>query len=48
MFASSRPKRFGIYREYAKDDVNEVLAHYEEDLKEICQYLDGDHLTRLA
>jgi hypothetical protein len=37
-----------VYRVYARDDVNELLAHYEEDLKECVFHLDPDHLTRLA
>lgn len=48
IFASNKPKQFGVYKEYAKDDINELIAHYEEDLKEIPYYLDADHLTRLA
>ena len=47
-FASNRPSTFGVYKVYAKDEVNELLAHYEEDLKDMIQYLDADHLTRLA
>ena len=42
------PNKFGVYKEYAKDDINELIAHYEEDLKEIPQHLDAEHLTRLA
>jgi hypothetical protein len=32
----------------AKDDINELIAHYEEDLKEVSTDLDAEHLTRLA
>lgn len=46
--ASNKPNNFGVYKLYAADEINEMLAIYEEDLKEICQYLDADHLTRLA
>lgn len=35
ILGSNRPKTYGVYREYARDDINELLAHYEEDLKEI-------------
>lgn len=28
MFASSRPKSFGVYKNYAADELEELLAHY--------------------
>jgi hypothetical protein len=34
-FASCKPMQFGVYKEYARDEINELLSHYEEDLKEI-------------
>ena len=46
--ASNRPKDFGVYKEYAKDELNEVLAHYEEELKEATLHVDVEHLVRLA
>jgi hypothetical protein len=33
---SNRPTDFGIYIAYAVDEVDEMLAVYEEDLKDIC------------
>ena len=33
-FASNRPKDFGVYKYIAKDELNELLSVYEEDLKE--------------
>ena len=29
MFASTRPKLYGVYRNYASEELNEMLAHYE-------------------
>lgn len=37
MFASSRPKNFGVYRVYAAEDLEELLAHYEHDLCEAAE-----------
>lgn len=50
-FASNRPNNFGVYKVYASEEVNELLSHYENDLKEITEkpgLLDAAHLTRLA
>lgn len=50
-FASNRPNQFGLYKVYAAEELNELLSHYEGDLKEIIEtdgLLDADHLTRLA
>jgi hypothetical protein len=50
-FASNRPKDFGVYKVYALEELNELLSHYEEDLKTAAEtegLLDGEHLTRLA
>lgn len=46
--ASNKPQNFGVYRVYARDELNEMLSHYEEDLKECAFYLEPEHLTRLA
>ena len=48
--ASNRPSDFGVYKVYAAEDVDELLSHYEQDLKDavVDGHLDGDHLTRLA
>jgi hypothetical protein len=50
-FASNRPTNFGVYRVYAAEELNELLSHYEDELKTIAEtqgLLDGEHLTRLA
>ena len=46
--ASNRPKNFGTQVFYAKDELDELLTHYEEDLKEITAVVDAEHLTRMA
>ena len=48
--ASNRPTQFGIFKNYAAEDVDELLSHYEQDLKDavVDGHLDGDHLTRLV
>lgn len=33
-FASTRPRTFGVYRFYAAEELDELLAHYEHDLNE--------------
>lgn len=38
----------GVYAAYFREDIDELLSHYEEDLKECPQYLDNEHVTRLA
>lgn len=48
MFASSRPRTFGVYKRYAKDDLDEILAHYEVELMEAAEKADAEHITRLA
>lgn len=50
-FASNRPTQFGVYKVYADEELNEMLSHYESDLKDIAErpeLLDAEHLTRLA
>ena len=40
-----------MYKVYAADEVNELLSHYEADLKDITEkegLLDADHLTRMV
>lgn len=46
--ASNMPKHFGDRKQGARDDIDELLAHYEHDLCEAAPYLDGDGVTRLA
>ena len=40
MFASSRPKQYGVYKVYANEDLEELLAHYEHDLCEAAEKAD--------
>ena len=47
-FASNRPKYYGVYKQVQRDDIDELLAHYETDLCEAAQYLDCEGITRLA
>jgi hypothetical protein len=48
MFASFRPRQFGAYKIYAADELDEMLAHYENLICEIAEKADADHITRLA
>lgn len=48
MFAASRPRSFGVYRVYAAEELDELIAHYEHELNEAAENVDGEHLTRLA
>ena len=48
MFASGRPKQWGVYKLYAAQDLDELIAHYEHDLCEAAEKADAEHLTRLA
>lgn len=45
---SNAPKNFGIYKKYIREDVEELLAHYETDLCDAAPYLDAEGITRLA
>lgn len=47
-FASNRPRNFGVYLEYSRIDIRELIANYEEDFNEACSYMDAEHLTRFA
>lgn len=47
-FASNKPRTFGNYKQHARQDIDELLAHYEEDLIESVKYLDEEDTTRLA
>ncbi len=46
--ASNKPGNFGVYTHYHNDEVNELIAHYEDELKEDIMNLDGEHLCRFA
>lgn len=47
-FASCKPKQFGVYKHYAADELDELLAVYEHDLCEAAESADAEHLTRIA
>ena len=49
-FASCRPKhhKFGQMRQYEDQDLDELIAVYEDDLCEAAEEADAEHLTRLA
>ena len=47
-FASCRPRQFGVYRVYAAEELDELVATYEHDLCEAGEGADAEHLTRLA
>lgn len=47
-FASNRPYKFGVYERYAKEEIDELLAHYEQDFCDAAPLLDADGITRLA
>lgn len=47
-FASNKPRDFGVYKQYAKDEIRELIALYEHDFMDIPQHLDAEHLTRFA
>ena len=48
MFASFRPKTFGVYKNYAKDELDEMISHYEHEICEAAEQADAEHITRLA
>ena len=47
-FITNSPKYFGIYKNYAKNDKEEILAHFEHELCEAAQYLDATNTVKLA
>ena len=47
-FATNKPRQFGVYSIYARDELNELLSHYEQEFCERAQYLDGEGITKLA
>lgn len=48
MFADIKPKNFGVYKRYAREEIEELVAHYEHDLCELAEQADADTLTRIA
>ena len=47
-FASCRPNNYGVYKNYANDEIEELMANYEHDLCEAGENADPEQLTRLA
>ena len=47
-FASNKPTQFGTYQYQMYEDIDEMLAYYQDDIYELCKVLDGDGITRLA
>jgi hypothetical protein len=47
-FVSNKPSKFGVYVRYAKEEVDELLAHYEQDFCDAAPLLDAEGITRLA
>ena len=48
MFATFRPKQFGVYKVYAAEELDMMISHYEHDLIEQIAEADAAHLTRIA
>lgn len=46
--ASCRPQKYGVYKHYAREELDEMIAHYEHDLCEAAEKADAEQLTRLA
>lgn len=46
--ASNKPSHFGVYQQYYKEELDELISLYEEDLKDAIMELDAEHLTRMA
>ena len=46
--ASCKPKQFGVYKIYAEEELDEMIAHYEYDLQEAAENANAEQLTRLA
>jgi hypothetical protein len=47
-FASNKPTKFGVHIRYYKEQIDELLAHYEADLCEAAALLDAEGITRMA
>mmetsp|Transcript_8571 Transcript_8571/g.14460 ORF Transcript_8571/g.14460 Transcript_8571/m.14460 type:complete len:306 (+) Transcript_8571:891-1808(+) len=46
--ASNKPKNFGVYRVVVRDQIDEVIASYQEDIYEALKTGDGELVTRVA
>lgn len=40
--ASCRPKNYGVYKNYAAEELDEMLAYYEHDLCEAAEQADAE------
>lgn len=47
-FAATKPKQFGVYKRYAAEETEELIAHYEHDLSDAALKVNAEHLTRIA
>ena len=49
-FASNRPNQFGVYKIVASEELDEMLSHFDADIKEAIEkdLLEPEHLVRLA
>lgn len=46
--ASNKPNKKGTFKNFDKDDIEELLTHYEHEFCDAAQYLDSEGITRLA
>lgn len=46
--ASNRPKEYGTMKKVANEELDELIAVYEQDLLDHIQLLDANHLCRMA
>jgi len=45
---SNKPMKSGVYAPQARDEIEQVLIHFEHDLIDLSSHLDADGLTRFA
>ena len=45
---SNKKSDFGVYEQFERESIDQLLSVYEEDLIDACKHLDADHITRLA
>lgn len=48
IFASNRSTRYGVYKHYAAQELEELIAYYEHDLADAGEEADPEYVTRLA
>ena len=46
--ASNKPKAYGRYLEFYKEQNDKVVSHFDYELRESMHQMDIDHLTRLV